>query len=69
MKAGYAEFRATALEKYQRELEQQNSLDAALYRVVVSNMCDDLHNYGLWQHEMVRTYWKAHAPYVSEKCV
>lgn len=69
MKSGYAVFRATALEKYQRELQQQNALDATLYRVVVSNLCDDLHRYGLWTHEIVRAYWRANAPVVAEKCL
>jgi hypothetical protein len=68
MKTGYAEFRATALERYEPQLQQQNSLDATLYRVVVTNMCDDLHRYGLWSHDFIRTYWRATAPVVAEKC-
>lgn len=68
MKSGYAAFRDSAYERYEKELHEQNAQDAALYRVVVSGLCDDLHRHGLWDHEFVRRYWRERAPFRPEKC-
>ena len=69
MKPGYAEFRATALEKFEKELQNQNALDVALYRVVVQNLCKSLHELHLWEYEVVRVYWRKYAPMVVNKCI
>lgn len=68
MKAGYGDFKQTALTKYSKELREQNALDAALYRQVVHNMCNDLHSFRLWDHAIVRAYWAERSPYKSELC-
>ena len=68
MKPGYSAFKAMALDKYRQELHAQNSLDAALYRVVVANLCDDLHHHDLWRHELVRDYWRERAPFQPANC-
>lgn len=68
MKEGYAEFKRTALVKYAAELHQQNGLDATLYRVVISNLCDDLHTLGLWNYSIVPSYWAQNSPFKTELC-
>jgi len=65
---GYSEFKHTALVKYASELHAQNDLDAALYRIVVSSLCDDLHALGLWNYTIVSAYWAETSPFKTEKC-
>lgn len=55
---GYVKFKSTAREKYSKELERQNGLDAELYTAVLSHLCDEVIKYRLWDDAVVRHYWK-----------
>lgn len=68
MKAGYEQFRVTAFELFGKELQHQNALDVALYRVVVRNLCHSLHEYNLWENVEVRQYWRTHTPLKIDEC-
>jgi hypothetical protein len=68
MKPGYAEFKSNAFDRFEKDLHEQNAQDAALYRVVVSMLCDDLHRNGMWNHEFVRSYWHDRAPFSPPGC-
>ena len=56
----YQLFKTRALvdPKIQDLLASQSEFDTILYQEILSRLCDDLHKYRLWQHPLVRTYWR-----------
>ena len=64
----YNAFKAQAIQKFSRELDRQNNLDIKLFEVVVANMCNDLHEYGLWNYDIVREYWQKKSPNDNNIC-
>jgi hypothetical protein len=42
---------------YQQELDEQNQLDAEVYRAVVQYVKQEVVESGLWENAAVREYW------------
>lgn len=64
----YKAFQTYATSKYIDELQRQNSLDLVLYKHVVKSMCNDLHTYKLWKHEVIKKYWREKSPIKTKRC-
>lgn len=66
--ASYLVFRKTAMIKYSKELELQNSLDIILYEKAIAMLCDQIHALDLWKYSSVRSYWTTYSPIRVERC-
>lgn len=64
----YQEFRSSALERFDKELREQNGLDMELYAAALARLCGELHTHELWAMPLVRQYWREKAPQQTGKC-
>jgi hypothetical protein len=64
----YLDFKNMALQKYTKELQQQNQYDLELYQVILQNFCNDLNTLGLWRIKKIQRYWRGRVNVNVEGC-